>query len=137
MCSLVANVTNHFAILKISMNIKQLPIQLKLLKPDSKYPIECLKFKNIEYFNFWKNEIEHKTKSYYIKNSGSKDNDHSNKTFIHYKCHRNGNYISKGTGLRHLKTQGSNKINGYCPSCINVTIYKLSKKCTVKFIENH
>ncbi|KAE9530121.1 hypothetical protein AGLY_011583 [Aphis glycines] len=84
-----------------------------------------------------KNEIEHKTKSCYIKNCGSIDNDHSNKTFIYYKYHRNGNYISKGTGLRHLKTQGSNKINGHCPSRIDVTIYKLSNICTVKFIANH
>jgi len=102
-----------------------------------KYPIECFVFGNIENFNLWKNEMEHKTKSCYIKNCGSIDNDHSNKTFIYYKCHRNGNYISKGTGLRHLKTQRSNKTNGYCPSHIDVTICQLSKKCTVKLIANH
>jgi len=96
---------------------------IEVVKPDLNYPIECLEFEN---FNIWNNEIEHKTKSCYIKNCGSIDNDHSNKTFIYYKCHRNGNYISKGTGLRHLKTQGSNKINGHCPSRIDVTICKLS-----------
>jgi len=110
---------------------------IEVVKPDLNYPIECLEFENFENFNIWKNEIEHKTKSCYIKNCGSIDNDHSNKTFIYYKCHRNGNYISKGTGLRHLKTQGSNKINGHCPSCIDVTICKLSNICTVKFIANH
>lgn len=101
-----------------------------------KYPIECLVFENIwKPFNLWKSENKHKTKSCYIKHCGSIDNDHSSKTFIYYKCNRNGNYISKG--LRHLKTQGSNKINRYCPSRIDATICKLSKKCTVKFITNH
>jgi hypothetical protein len=40
---------------------------IEIIKPDL-YPIECLEFENIESFNLWKNEIEHKTKSCYIKN---------------------------------------------------------------------
>ncbi|GFV99047.1 uncharacterized protein TNCV_1510251 [Trichonephila clavipes] len=40
----------------------------------------------------------------------------------HFVCHRSGDYISKGKGLRHLKTQGSNKIDGYYPAEIKVFV---------------
>jgi len=43
---------------------------IEIVKPDLKYSIECLEFENIENFNIWKNEIEQKTKSCYIKNCG-------------------------------------------------------------------
>lgn len=33
-----------------------------------------------------------------------------------YDCHRSGFYKSSGTGLRRLKSSGSYKINGVCPS---------------------
>ncbi|GFT16957.1 uncharacterized protein NPIL_185951 [Nephila pilipes] len=39
-----------------------------------------------------------------------------------YLLYHSGFYVSKGKGLRHLKTQGSNKIDGYCPAEIKVFI---------------
>nr|XP_015839955.1 PREDICTED: uncharacterized protein LOC107398907 isoform X2 [Tribolium castaneum] len=53
-----------------------------------------------------------------------------------YVCHRSGFDVKKGEGLRHLKTQGSNKINGICPSEI---LLKIQDDGThnVIFIETH
>ncbi|GFW59864.1 uncharacterized protein TNCV_2917461 [Trichonephila clavipes] len=51
-------------------------------------------------------------------------------------CHRSGVYISKGKGLRHLKTQGSNKIDGYCPDEIKVFVSETGA-CSIKFCKTH
>lgn len=75
------------------------------------------------------------TQSYFVKNCGSSDM--GNQIYSYYKCNRNGFYISKSLGQRHVKTQGSNKINGYCPASINVIESKFTKKCTIKYNNNH
>ncbi|GFV75014.1 integrase catalytic domain-containing protein [Trichonephila clavipes] len=53
---------------------------------------------------------------------------------IHFR--RNRVYISKGKGLRHLKTQGSNKIDGYCPAEIKVFVSETGA-CSIKFCKTH
>ncbi|EEZ98894.1 hypothetical protein TcasGA2_TC004509 [Tribolium castaneum] len=53
-----------------------------------------------------------------------------------YACHRSGFYVKKGERLRHLKTQGSNKINGICPSEILVKIQNDGTHNGI-FIETH
>ncbi|GFY62703.1 uncharacterized protein TNIN_363701 [Trichonephila inaurata madagascariensis] len=47
-----------------------------------------------------------------------------------------GFYISKGKGLRHLKTQGSYKIDRYCPAEIKVFISETGA-CSIKFCKTH
>jgi len=37
---------------------KAIAHSIEIVKPDLKYPIEYLEFKNIENFNSWKNEME-------------------------------------------------------------------------------
>lgn len=41
---------------------------------------------------------------------------------IEYYCHRSGYFKARGANIRHLKTQGSNKINGYCPANLKVVL---------------
>jgi len=97
--------------------------------------VDSFEFESIDDFNNWKREIELSTQSLYVKNYGSSVK--GNQIYSYYKCHRSGFYNSISTGQRHLKTQGSNKINGYCPASINVIESNVTKKCTAKFNGNH
>lgn len=72
--------------------------------------IENFVFENEEDFKNWKQRMELSTRSNYVKNSGSSEI--GNQIYSYYKCHRNGFYNSSSRGQRHLKTRGSNKING-------------------------
>ncbi|GFS54816.1 uncharacterized protein NPIL_536091 [Nephila pilipes] len=69
-----------------------------------------LAFIDFEAFNEWKNRTEKKTKSKFIVRCGATSLKNGKK---HSVCYRFGFYVSKGKGLRHLKTQESNKIDGY------------------------
>ncbi|XP_008180456.1 uncharacterized protein LOC103308587 [Acyrthosiphon pisum] len=97
--------------------------------------VDNFEFESIDGFNNWKHEIELSTQTLYVKNFGSSEK--GNQIYSYYKCHRSGFYNSISKGQRHLKTQGSNKINGYCPASINVIESKVTKRCNVKFNGNH
>lgn len=77
--------------------------------------------------------MEKETFSSYIKIRGSSK--YAKSTRIDYRCHRSGEYKSKGKGIRQLKTQGSNKIGGFCPAEITVNIQ--NDKCDVRFCGHH
>ena len=51
-------------------------------------------------------------------------------------CHRSGSYIAEDKGLRHLKIQGSKKIDGYCPSEIKVEI-NINGDCSIINCKTH
>ncbi|KAF6208192.1 hypothetical protein GE061_016644 [Apolygus lucorum] len=53
-----------------------------------------------------------------------------------FECHRSGFYKPTGTGIRHLKSSGSRKIDGYCPSYLKLNIEK-DGKCAVTYFEKH
>lgn len=57
-------------------------------------------------------------------------------TKLEYVCHRTGLFQSEGKGIRHLKVQGSHKMNGYCPTEIFVKILN-DGKCEVEFVAQH
>lgn len=76
--------------------------------------------------------MENKTFSKFVKKGTSS----KKQTFKQYICHRTGTYIPEGKGLRHLKTQGSNKINAYCPANIQV-FEKNDNKLRIKYLETH
>ncbi|GFR28188.1 uncharacterized protein TNCT_489601 [Trichonephila clavata] len=79
-----------------------------------------LAFINFEAFNEWRNRTEKETKSKFIVRRGAISLKNGKKH--HFVGHRSGFYVSKGKGLSHLKTQGSNKIDGYCPAQIKVFV---------------
>lgn len=92
-----------------------------------------------EYFNFddedsflkWKKSIEKTTVCQYNKECRHSRNRNSWK----YICHRSGEFQTGSKGIRNLKTQGTKKIDGFCPAYI----YKqnVGDKIQVSFMKTH
>ena len=83
---------------------------------------------NFVEFKQWKEQYEKNSNSWFVQGSGKKS------TTLYFYCNRSGHYQSKGAGKRHIKNQGSSKINGHCTAAmvakltesleLEVTIYK-------------
>lgn len=54
----------------------------------------------------------------------------------YYSCHRSGVFCNKEKRERSLKTQGSNKINAYCPAQIKV-IKQVDGECKTNFLDSY
>lgn len=81
---------------------------------------DALKFSNQDEFHIWKGQMKRETQSFFINKHGSyKTNGY---TKLKYVCHRSGIFKTESKGIRHLKVQGSHKMNGYCPAEISVKI---------------
>ena len=63
-------------------------------------------------FIVWKEDFEKHTNSWFVQGTGEKDLLGGGITY--YYCNRSGHFKSKGTGQRHVKTQGTSKINSHC-----------------------
>lgn len=94
---------------------------------------ELYEFINFDEFLAWKQTMERETASSYVKMHGTYKTETHIKT--KYSCHRSGKFVQKGKGKRHLKMQGSKKINAYCPAQMEVVIEE--HKCSVKFLKTH
>lgn len=64
-------------------------------------------------FKTWKEEYEKINSCWFIRESGKKGRQY-------YYCNRSGYFTSKSTGKRHLKSQGTSKINARCTAGITV-----------------
>ncbi|KAJ8971715.1 hypothetical protein NQ317_006017 [Molorchus minor] len=95
--------------------------------------LESRDFPSRSVFDEWKSILEEENSCKFIKQFSKSL---SNGTLTEYICHRSGKFISKGKGLRRLKTQGSNKINGFCPAKIRL-VEDDERKCSVRFISKH
>lgn len=95
---------------------------------------ETHEFSSLAEFKTWKTETEKETQALYVKSTRTWST--QNGDVLNFVCHRSGNYIAKGKGLRHLKMKGSNKINGFCPASMKVVVDK-DKKCKVHFMHEH
>lgn len=64
-------------------------------------------------------------------------NDTESKQF--YYCHRSYSYQKKGSDIREIKSMGTNKIGGVCPSMLKVTIFKYDRteNVQVKYWKTH
>lgn len=69
-------------------------------------------------FDVWKQNMEKKTNSWFVKATGKKGAIHSTTTY--YYCNRSGYFTSHCKNKRHLKAQGSSKLNTYCTAAIIV-----------------
>ncbi|KAH1027380.1 hypothetical protein HUJ05_000905 [Dendroctonus ponderosae] len=95
---------------------------------------QLLQFSSEDLFDGWKSETEKKTISSFVKNYSKKSSLGITTKFI---CNRSGNYVPKNTKrLRILKTQGTNKINAFCPASMKLVVDN-EGKCSVKYIETH
>ena len=91
-----------------------------------------LDFDNEGLFKEWKKSIESTTVRRYIETYlklGKK------KKSMKYVCHRSGTFKATGTGVRDIKTQGTKKINGFCPAHIQKKV--LGNKIRVCFMRTH
>lgn len=95
---------------------------------------EELKFENKDMFLTWKNKTEIYTKSKFVRNisgfssSGGKTE--------YFQCNRSGYFSSKSKGLRHLKTQGTCKINSICPARMKVRVLENGEHL-IQFTKTH
>ena len=58
-------------------------------------------------------------------------------TIHYYYCNRSGYFKSKGSGQRHLRTQGTSKINNYCTASLIVSKDKLQRCINVQVHSTH
>ena len=86
-------------------------------------------------FQRWKEQFERNTNSWYVQTSGKKELLHCGKTY--YYCNHSGHFSSRSTGQRHLKTQGSSKINSYCTAAITVSRERVSGCTEVQVCSTH
>lgn len=91
---------------------------------------EELEFEKLEFLS-WKQGVEKTTETLFRK---ERTNVVGDVKYHYFVCSRSGNFESKTQGMRHLKTQGSNKIDAHCPASIKVT--ENAKFC-VRFIKTH
>ncbi|XP_072400207.1 uncharacterized protein [Diabrotica undecimpunctata] len=95
---------------------------------------ETLNFNTFEEFEIWKYGIENETDSRFIT---LRSRSLSSGKYIKYVCNRSGYYSpSVQNRTRYLKTQGTNKINSFCPAAMILQITE-SGKCTCKFTKSH
>ncbi|XP_049811058.1 uncharacterized protein LOC126253607 [Schistocerca nitens] len=96
---------------------------------------EETEFASFQEFSEWKKQTERKTLSLYVKKCGSyRTSDNVNRHSL--VCHRSGQYVSNSKGIRRMKIQGTNKIEGVCPSSIEVTEAG-DGSCKVKYVVTH
>lgn len=95
---------------------------------------KLFQFATIEEFESWKRQEEKQTNELFVIAHGTYKSKTSFKT--NYVCHRSGFFKSKGHNIRHLKTQGSKKINGYCPASISLN-YSVNGTYEVQYISTH
>lgn len=98
---------------------------------DINVEIEELKFSSSNAFVLWLTKIEKESKTKFVVENGSLQNKAS------YICHRSGFFKPKGTGKRHLKTQGSKKIDGFCPAGLKVSVDENDGSHKVVFVKTH
>ncbi|XP_060534302.1 zinc finger protein 572-like [Cylas formicarius] len=91
---------------------------------------ETVEFKTFEEFQDWKITTEKQTFSSFVNMHGFRKGVNCEK--IKYTCHRSGTIRKRGNNIRSRK---SNKMNGYCPAEMWVTIEPT--KCAVKFCNTH
>ncbi|XP_049956541.1 zinc finger protein 613-like [Schistocerca serialis cubense] len=96
---------------------------------------EETEFASFQEFGDGKQQTEKKTMSFYVKKRGAYCTS-DNVVRLFFVCHRSGQFLSKSKGIRNMKTQGTNKIGGVCPSSLEVTETR-DGSCKVKHVITH
>ena len=86
-------------------------------------------------FMEWKEEYEKDTKSSFTKVTGVKGKGET--TLTYYYCNRSVFFQTKSAGKRHLKSQGSSKINAHCTAALIVTHHLLEHTILVEVCHSH
>lgn len=121
----------EFSCLSRSEMLKHYKLQHEIVFAEK----ECFTFDSKEQFEAWMEATEKRDRNHFVRNTGSKKCADGRMKSC-FDCFRDGMFDSKGEGLRYEKILGSNKINGYCPSKIEVTTYP-SGKIEVEYFKTH
>ena len=79
--------------------------------------------------------MEKHTNSWFVQSSGQKELLDTGTIYSY--CNRSRHFRSKSTGQRHVKTQGSSKINAHCTAFLIVAIDKENKHIKVQANVTH
>lgn len=85
-------------------------------------------------FHEWKQRFENEAKCKFVKYNNYKSKKELVKILI---CHRSGCFQSRSRGVRHLRLNGSEKINGFCPAEVRFVHNLTANRCTVHYIDEH
>ncbi|KAH1022594.1 hypothetical protein HUJ04_011974, partial [Dendroctonus ponderosae] len=96
--------------------------------------VEKLHFDSSENFSIWFSNTQKESLTQFIAEKTSVSTNETNVTYI---CHRSGFYKSRSLGVRHLKSQGTKKINEYCPAGIQVVIDNERGNHEITFVRTH
>lgn len=86
-------------------------------------------------FQAWKEDLERKTDSQYVKATGQKEIEDG--IVVYYYCNRSGFFTSKGSGIRHLKSTGTSRIIAHCTAAIIVTKKRNDQSISVYMCKTH
>ena len=75
------------------------------------------------------------TKSWYVKHRADRKTKHFTKSCL--RCNRTGTFVSKSTGKRAMKSQGSSKTGCSCPAFITTRRYHATGKVQAEFCLKH
>ncbi|XP_022093915.1 uncharacterized protein LOC110981051 [Acanthaster planci] len=99
------------------------------------FSIEKKKFATEAEFQSWKKWVEKKSMALFVQQSGKR---FTPTTLVrNFRCNRSGFYISKGRGVRSLKSQGSARINATCPAFIKSTMDRTLQSVEAEFCLDH
>ncbi|CAL1285290.1 unnamed protein product [Larinioides sclopetarius] len=104
------------------------------LKHDEKLIKEEINFLSFEEFDFWKFKIEKEMKCCYVLKQTPKRRA-SGAVMYYYSCFRSGPHVSESAKKRHIKCRGSKKMEGCCPSSMDVI--KMKDQVFVTFWKTH
>lgn len=92
-------------------------------------------FKDMAEFEKWKNAEERMTKSWYVKQRADRKTKHCTKSWL--RCNRTGTFVSKSTGKRAMKSQGSSKTGCSCPAFITTRKCHATGEVQAEFCLKH
>ncbi|XP_054280779.1 uncharacterized protein LOC128998596 [Macrosteles quadrilineatus] len=95
-------------------------------------------FNNVSEFEKWKSSVEGEQNCLFVKHTGKRKNNDGSASIVYY-CNRSGNFkgqSSPSKRKRHLKIQGSCKINAYCPAKISAK-FESNGIIKVRFCKTH
>ncbi|BET02073.1 ZnF_C2H2 [Nesidiocoris tenuis] len=95
---------------------------------------ESHNFDSLEQFEKWKNQIELSTVARFVVNQKFRKKNGAER--IIYNCHRSGFFKPRGKNKRSIKSQGTNKIMGFCPARLEFEAKK-NGGVAVQFIKTH
>ncbi len=100
-----------------------------------KTTLKELKFSFFHSFLQWKKQTEVETSSQYVQQCSKQTS--STTTRYYYYCNRSGTHVSKTSGIRVDKCQGTNKLGSTCPAHIKAIKANSSETINVEYYNGH